>query len=219
MHTNFVHTPLPKIQLVRHDLPTGRVYVTPEGNKYPSVTRVLGFKPKPFIEEWKARVGEGEAKAVSARAAARGTAIHAYTEDYLNNKPVSVTMFDHTMWKSFKRVLSDINNIRLLEGTLYSDKLELAGTTDIVADYKNVLSVIDVKTSLREKCEADIFDYFLQATAYACMVYERYGLAIKQIVILIAVDDSAPLVFVKNVGPYLEPLFDVIRQFKVAQKN
>lgn len=193
--------------------------MTPEGHKYPSVTRVLGFEAKPELEEWKAKVGPEEAKAVSARAALRGTAIHQYTEDYLNNKTPNVMMFDTLMWKSFRPVLDDINNIRLIEGKLYSDKLELAGTTDVIADYKEKLSVIDIKTSKRWKKEEEIFGYFLQATAYACMVFERYGIVIKQIVILIAVDDMPPQVFVKNVGEYLHPLYDLIRRFKNAQET
>lgn len=210
----FTHKPLHKIELSREDRPTGRVYVTPEGNCWPSVTRVINFEPNPALEKWKAMVGEEEAKAVCARAAVRGAIIHSYAEDYLNNKSPNVSMFDIDLWKKYRLLLNRVNMIHLLEGKLYSDKLRLAGTVDCVGEYDGVLSIIDFKTSLRLKTEEDIFNYFLQTTAYAAMVYERYGLVIKQIVILIAVDNEDPQIFVKKVGPYLVPLYDVIKRFE-----
>lgn len=212
--TKFIHNPLQSLKLIREDLSTGRVYLTPEGNSYPSVTRILSFEPNPGIEEWKARVGEAEASAISNRAKARGTLIHAYTEDHLNNKIPNISMFDVDMWKGFKPVLDHINNIRMLEGKLYSDRLRLAGTVDCIAEYDGVLSIIDFKTSGRIKSEEDILSYFLQTTAYACMAYERYDLQIKQIVILIAVDGEEPQIFKKKVGDYLKPLYDIISRYR-----
>ena len=35
-----------------------RVYVTPEGNHYPSMTSVLSVLSRDGIEQWKKRVGE-----------------------------------------------------------------------------------------------------------------------------------------------------------------
>ena len=215
----FKHDPLPKLELIRQDLPTGRVYITPEGHAYPSMTSVLGFEPNPHLDVWRARVGEAEANAVGARAANRGTIMHQYSEDYLSNKDPNVSMFDLSLWKRFRPVLNDLDNIRLLEGKLYSDRLQLAGTTDIIGDYKGILSICDVKTALRMKKEEDILNYFIQATGYACMAYERYGIMAKQIVILIAVDDHDPQVFVKKIGPYLEPLYDIIRRYKEFKAN
>ena len=40
----------------------GRVYVTPAGSVYPSITSILGRQPKPGIEEWRKKVGAEEAK-------------------------------------------------------------------------------------------------------------------------------------------------------------
>ena len=41
----------------------GRVYTTPDGNKYPSVTTVLGAgSDQSWLQEWKDRVGEKEAR-------------------------------------------------------------------------------------------------------------------------------------------------------------
>lgn len=211
----FTHNPLTPIEMLREERHGRRVYVTPSGKAYPSVTSVLGFEPKPEIEAWKARVGEEEAKAIMNRAAGRGTLIHSYAEDYLNNKVPNVSMFDIDMWKSLRPILDRIDNIQLLEGRLYSDKLEIAGACDCVADYIKVLSLVDFKSSGRLKSEAEILSYFLQATCYACMVYERYDLKIKQIVIIIAVDNESPQVFVKNIADYIEPLLDLIKRYKL----
>lgn len=214
MSHTFTHNRLPEIEMIRENRDGRRVYLTPSGNVYPSVTSVLGFEPKPEIEAWKARIGEDEAKAIMNRACARGTLIHSYAEDYLNNKSPDVSMFDIDMWKSFRPILDRIDNIRLLEGRLYSDKLEMAGACDCVADYLGKLSLIDFKTSARLKSESEILSYFLQTACYACMVYERYDLKIKQLVVLIAVDGDEPQIFVKNVADYLKPLFDLIKRYK-----
>lgn len=208
----FKHDRLPAFNLIRQDGKI-RTYLTPDGKSYPSVTTVLGFEPKPEIEAWRARIGETEAKLIMNRAAARGTLIHSYAEDYLNNKKLNVSMFDIDMWNSFRKVLDKIDNVRLIEGKLYSHRLKLAGTCDCVADYCNVLSLIDFKTSLRLKCEADILNYFLQCTCYSMMIYERYGIIIKQIVVLIAVDNEQPQIFIKDVKDYIIPTLQIIKKY------
>lgn len=215
----FTHNTLPPIKLIRKDGTGGRKYLTPEGNSYPSVTSVLGFEPNPELDAWREKVGEEEATRIGNRAKARGTLVHAYAEDYLNNKELNISMFDIDMWRKLKLILNRINNIRLLEGKLYSDKLQVAGTTDCLADFDEVLSLIDFKTSGRLKTKEEIFSYFLQATCYACMVYERYNLKVKQIVIIIAIDDEDPQIFVENVSDYLEPLFDLINRYRAYIKN
>ena len=65
-----------------------RLYSTPEGKFYPSVTTVIGnnAKKQAGLAKWRARVGKEKAAAISSRSAARGTKYHSITEDYLNNK-------------------------------------------------------------------------------------------------------------------------------------
>ena len=57
-----------------------RHYVTPEGNKYPSVTTVLSSLSAEGIAQWRARVGHEEAKKISTQASRRGTAVHTLAE-------------------------------------------------------------------------------------------------------------------------------------------
>ena len=48
--------------------------------------------------------------------------------------------------------LSNINNIKCLETSLYSDTMGIAGQVDCIAEgYKGKLSVIDFKTSSKER--------------------------------------------------------------------
>ena len=62
-----------------------RLYETPEGNKYPSITTVLSVRNKKGLMEWRKRVGNDVANHVARTAAARGTKVHHMCEDYLNN--------------------------------------------------------------------------------------------------------------------------------------
>ena len=62
-----------------------RLYETPEGNKYPSITTVLSVRSKQGLMEWRKRVGNEVANHIARTAAVRGTKVHHMCEDYLNN--------------------------------------------------------------------------------------------------------------------------------------
>ena len=87
-------------------------------------------------------------------------------------------------------LLGNINNIVGTEIPLYSDVLRIAGTPDCIAEYNGELSVIDFKTSRKPKKEEWIDDYFMQTFAYKLMFEEMTGIAIKQVVILVACIDQ-----------------------------
>ena len=42
---------LPQLKVIENE--GKRLYVTPEGNKYPSVTTVTGWKKREFFAEWR----------------------------------------------------------------------------------------------------------------------------------------------------------------------
>ena len=81
---------------------------------------------------------------------------------------------------------------------MYSDYLRLAGTVDCIADFKGKPHIIDFKTSSKPKQRNWIHSYFMQASAYAIMAEERYGLTIPRLAIIIAVEDSEPQVFIEH---------------------
>lgn len=192
---------------IRHDIPKlervtnsdgSRLYATPSGNKYPSVTTVTGLLNKQSIMEWRKRVGEAEANRISSRAAKRGTAIHKLCEDYLNNEFVEPELFDVPMWNSLVPLLNRIDNVHCLETPLYSDHLQVAGTVDCIAEFDGKVSVIDFKTSSRIKSRDDITNYFMQCAAYAVAFEERTGVPVSRLVILMGVDNEDPIVFIEK---------------------
>jgi len=191
---NHILCELPKLKRVTSQDGT-RVYETPTGKKYPSVTTVTGLLKKKAILEWRKRVGEEEANRISSTAARRGTRLHTLCEKHLLNENVTVNMFDTEMWNNVKPHLSDINNIHALESSLYSNHLEVAGTVDCIAEYKGKLSVIDFKTSKRLKTRDDIHDYFIQCSAYAVAFEEMTGKPVSRLVVIMGVDNEQPLIF------------------------
>jgi genome maintenance exonuclease 1 len=215
-------TDLPKLQsLSTKEMNGKRYYLLPNGIYVPSVTTVLGHFKKKQIQEWRDRVGHEEANRISNTASTRGTKFHKLMEKYLDNEPVSNILTENvmpTLKESFflmkKEIDKSIDNIYYIEAPLYSNSMRMAGRTDIIAEYNGVLSVIDFKTSNREKREEHIQDYFLQSTAYALMFEERIGQPIEQIVIMMASDGlPEPQIFVKNTIDYYEQLLEKIVQY------
>jgi len=209
---NFIHHEFPVLQRIDSD--QGRVYQTPSGDKYPSVTQVTGLLNKQFITEWRKRVGEEEANRVSTLASGRGTRIHGLCEDFLLGNPVQPDMFDVEMWNDLKPVVDKIDNIHALESKLYSDKLQLAGTVDCIGEFDGQLSVIDFKTSKRPKDIGSIDNYFIQATAYSVMFEELTGIKVPDLTIIIGVDDAKPQIFKQKRKGFILNLVDLRQQFK-----
>lgn len=218
----FRHLPAPKIEPLERetDSKTGKRFYTNAHRRYPSITTILSSFEKPQLEAWKKRVGEEASKQTSIKARFRGEQVHSLIEDYLNNttKKEILTGLPLNLKESFLQIeptiTNRINNIELIEGFLYSDKLKVAGTVDLIASFDCIRSVIDFKTSLREKRKEYIHDYFLQATAYSFMYEELTGLVCEQIVILIMVDDSNyPQIFVENRNNYSVDLKNKIDQY------
>jgi len=193
----FIHHDFGKLD--RDTKPDGtRLYKTPSGKSYPSVTTVTGLHTKKGIMEWRKRVGEAEANRISGKASARGTRIHSLCESYLRSEPCEPDMFDKELFESISQWLGDINNIHALEDPLYSDHLEVAGTVDCIAEFQGKLSVIDFKTSSKPKDRDDIHQYFMQTAAYAVAFEERTGIPIGRLVIIMAVDNDDPRLFIEK---------------------
>lgn len=193
----FIHHDLPKLERVTS--PDGkRVYQTPSGNAYPSVTTVTGLHTAKGIAEWRKRVGEAEANKISGRASARGTRIHSNCESYLLGESFEPDIFDAEMFNSIKFLLDQVDNIHCLETPLYSDHLQVAGTVDCIAEFQGKLSVIDFKTASKPKDRDDIHNYFMQCAAYAVAFEERTKIPIGRLVIIMAVENDDPRWFIEK---------------------
>ena len=111
--------------------------------------------------------------------------------------------------------LDKIDNIREIEQRLFSQKLELAGTTDCVAEYDGVPSVIDFKSASWMKDKDSITNYFMQATFYSLAWEELTGEKIEQIVIIMASDNDGQMqVFIEQRSNYIESLKQAIADYK-----
>lgn len=199
------------------DSTSGRRYKVPSGELYPSITTVLSYGDKAWLEEWRQSYGVEAAAIETQRCADRGTAVHLMAERYLNNhpNPTEDQSEKHAMsFRQLKMGLNRVSNIHTQESALWSDTLRIAGRVDCIGEFDGKLSIIDFKTSTRDKSAAKIQDYYLQTAAYALMYEELCGIRIDQTVILMAVENGAvPLVFTQPVGIYIKPLVERVLAF------
>jgi genome maintenance exonuclease 1 len=222
---NFKHE---KIDLGYNDLSAktgagGRTYTAPDGTRYPSITTVLSILSREAIQEWRARVGEEEANKISRVASSRGTAVHDLLEKYVDNDPDYAKGVMPHILQSFHDVKEQLDTrlskVYAQEAPLYSEHLGLAGRVDCVGVWDGKDSIVDYKTSRKLKKKEWVKGYFMQCCAYAIMWEERTGIPITQLVVLIAVDNEEPQVFIEHRDNWVKPLFDVIEQYNAEKKR
>jgi len=185
-----------------------------DGKSYPSITSILSIKKTEELKKWRQSIGEDVAKWEMGRAARRGTSTHKLVEQYIKGEtPSERSVLPLGLFKLLKPYVDQIDNVHLLEQTLYSTKLTIAGQVDCVAEYNGKLSVIDFKTANKYREEGWVQNYFLQTTAYAMMYEELFKTPIEQIVVLIASEDGTAQTFIKNKADYQEELGICIQNF------
>ena len=195
-----------------------RVYLTPTGNKYPSITTVMGYMKAGVIAEWRRRVGNEEANRVSRKATQRGTSLHTLCEKYIDNQEdfgtVSPDALD--LFKMIKPIIdSSIDNIYCQETRLYSDYIGVAGTVDCVAEFNGKKSIVDFKTARKIKSRDMIKDYFMQTSGYAVMFEELTGIPIPQVVIIMASEEGTA-VFIENRDDWVSPLMNAVQVYNAV---
>jgi len=213
---NFNHYASSLLDLKTENIDGARHYVTPDGNKYISITTLLSNLSKAGIQKWRERVGAEEANRISTKASRQGTGVHSICESYIKNEdgfldgrmPNEVEMF-----QSIESLLDCIDDVHCVEGALYSDELKLAGRTDLIAEFDNQLAVIDYKTSRKIKTWEMCHSYFMQGAFYAMAYEERTGIPINNIVIIMAVENEKPLLFRETKDRWIEPLNEVRHKY------
>jgi len=209
-----------------------RLYTLPDGSKVPSVTTILD-KTKPqekrqALANWKKRVGDAHAQAITTEAASRGTRMHKFLEDYAQNNRVLPQPGTNPYSQQAHQMAQEIINNGLvhveelwgIEVPLYISGL-YAGTTDACGLYKGQPSIIDYKQTNKPKRTEWIEDYFLQLCAYAAAHNETHGTNIRQGVILMAVapdQNAAPQFQTWTIAGddwdlWMERWFDRIEQY------
>lgn len=191
-----------------------RVYKVPSGEKYRSVTTVLGDSlDKSGLMEWRKRVGEAEANRITSQAANRGTKVHTICEHYLMNElkvPKGTTKEALDMFIQIRPTIDEnVDDILAIEAPLYSHKLRTAGRTDSICVWNGVPSILDFKTARIPKKEEWILSYFLQTTCYSLMLEERKGIVAPQICIIIATDEGTPQIFIKSRDSYIDRVHEI----------
>lgn len=211
----FINHDIPKLSRIEEN--GIRLYSTPDGKKYPSVTTITSTLNIEAIEAWRKAVGTSEAETTSKRASMRGTAIHSLCEDYLKTGEVKIdNIFDKAMFKTIQPVLEySIDNIHALETPLYSHFLKVAGTVDCIAEYQQKLSTIDFKTSSRLKYRDEVEHYFMQTSAYCVCFEELTGIPINRMVLIIAVDQDNPQIFIGRRDDYIHGFIKLRKEYKI----
>ena len=211
----FIEHNIPKINQINSE--TGRKYSTPEGKYYPSVTTVLSFQEKPELIAWRKRVGDAEANRISRIASTKGSKVHLACENYLQGKETEWGIAESDAREAFQAfipVLEKVTTVHAMETRMWSDKLEVAGTVDLIAEVDGELTILDWKTSSRYKRKEDIPDYFKQMATYSVMFYERTGVAIPNMTIQMTVPEIGLLTFKEKVRDWVPEFIKVRKAFK-----
>jgi len=160
-------------------LPDSRYYRR-NGEFYPSITYVLNCYPKgKYFQDWLKKVGHS-ADWIVKKASEEGTQVHEMIEEYFTGKELTYLNKDGypkmnpLVWQMFLRFVDfwETHKPTLIETEvhLFSEKLKVAGTCDLICEIDGELWVIDFKTSNHLQTTYD-----LQGAAYAQCYEECYG--------------------------------------------
>lgn len=183
--------------LERESVDGRRLYATPDGSRVPSVTTILdATKPqekREALQRWRSSVGEERAQQITTEAAARGTRMHTYLENYVKTGAIKERGTNPFSWAShamaevvIENGLKNVDEFWGVEVPLYFPGI-YAGTTDCCGIHNNQESILDFKQSNKPKRVEWIEDYFLQLCAYAEAHNEIYGTKIQKGVILMCI--------------------------------
>lgn len=178
-------------------------YVSDRGDRLPSVTTILNATRPPeqwdALMQWRQRVGTEEANRISGTASRRGTGTHKQVERYLRGEAVVCSEGIRPYWESVKSVLQAVEDVRLVEGTVFHHDLGYAGKVDCVASYEGVPCLCEWKTADRPKQSVDrLNDYPLQVVAYWGALnhcYQDYNLDLDHALLAIAIPNQPAEVF------------------------
>lgn len=208
----------PKIE---HTSIDGVRYYPVDGQYFPSSTSVTSFgKDDSIIKKWRKRKGEVEANRLSKLATDRGSNLHRVIELYLCNEDYK----QHPEWQPpnvqlmFAAVKPHLDRrlgkIYACETTMFSKRLQLAGTVDNIAVDMGDLSVNDFKGTFEEKPEEWLEHHFIQMVSYWAMWSENTGIVPKKLAVwMIGQDGTIRIHERTNIMFYLRQLNTCIEKF------
>ena len=174
-----------------------RRYLTPDGEKVPSVTTILDAtkseESKQALREWRNRVGHAKAQEITTEAAGRGTRMHKWIEDFIKLDVIGEPGSNPYSQQSHLMAQEIINNGLVKCDEYWGTEVSLffpevyAGTTDLCGIHDGSEAIMDHKQSNKVKKREWIEDYFVQTAAYALAHNEVYNTKIRKGVIFMCV--------------------------------
>jgi genome maintenance exonuclease 1 len=177
-----------------------RLYLTPDGDRLPSVTTILDAtkseESRQALQNWRNRVGHTKAQEITTEAASRGTRMHKWLENYVNTNSTGepgsnpYSLQSHQMAHCIiQNGLSKCSEFWGTEVGVYFPKI-YAGTTDCIGVHDGAEAIIDFKQTNKPKKREWIEDYFVQLLMYATAHNEVHGSNIRKGVILMCSADK-----------------------------
>jgi len=187
-------------ELSRETINGSRKYLTPDGERLPSVTTILDATKSEekikILQDWRNRVGHKKAVDITTEAASRGTRMHKWLENYIKTgvlgEPGSnpYSKQSHLMASSIiSHGLVKCSELWGSEVSLYYPKI-YAGTTDLIGVHDGSEAILDHKQTNKPKKREWVEDYFLQLAAYATAHNEVYGTKIRKGVVFMCSADN-----------------------------
>ena len=154
-----------------------RLYSLPDGSKVPSVTTILeatkSIEKVQKLAEWRKRVGEKQAAAITLEASSRGTRMHKFLEDWIATDVLKEPGTNPYSIQSQKMAKIAIDNGLSKCSEFWGSEVNLyvpglyAGQTDLTGIHSGKPSIMDFKQTNKPKKTEWIEDYFIQTAAYA----------------------------------------------------
>ena len=195
-----------------------RHYITPNGNKYLSITSLLSQLSKVGIQKWRKRVGEVEANRITTKASRQGTSVHSVCESYIKNEEGVLDNETYNIIELFITIepfFERFNNVHGVELALYSDHFGIAGRTDLIAEFDGTLSIIDYKTSNKLKKKEWCEGYFAQGAFYGVAYEELTKIPVPQVVIIMAVENEHPQLFVEKRDDWIDKIWEAKKLYEL----
>ena len=154
--------------------PYGRYY-TNGVCKYPSITSILSIQnaKNPYLNKWRQRVGEDEAKRVMLESTQIGSFMHSCFENLLKGDgiPEPTNEYQNTGLNMFnsgrKHIESKVKNVLMQEVAVYSHSLKVAGSLDLLFQNKDgQIVLLDFKSSKKPKYKKSCGTYKHQLAYY-----------------------------------------------------
>ena len=221
-NNNFIHLQCRDIPDIKQANANGkRHYKTPVGPLVSITTVIHHFTPE-GIKQWRENMGEDVANYIMRTSSIRGTRVHKLVDSFLANESLANITREYGvtavgLFNLMRPALERISNIVAVEKRVYSTDpaIMVAGTTDCVADYEGILSIIDFKTSSKMREQDTIDSWMIQATFYALAWECLTGQKISQLVIICATEDGQTEVFKSEPSEYVERLKKLIADYRL----